>query len=123
MMPGPSRWHDDIDNTERLAFFRLLTTVEMLHISGKLEGQVTRALEDVPQEMVTEVLPSLRSLMLLDVDSDGPVECAGQFVSLHQLYGRPVTIRDTRHESGPIEAYNGCQEKVSAPASCILQQI
>ena len=92
-------WDDYVDRTEWLAFFRLLTTVETMYIYGRLAGQVTRALEDVPQEMVTEVLPSLRSLMLSDVDSDGPVECAEQFVSLRQLYGRPVIIRDTRHES------------------------
>ncbi|KAH9013486.1 hypothetical protein EDB85DRAFT_2219201 [Lactarius pseudohatsudake] len=55
-------WHDYIDNTEWLAFFRLLTTVETLYIYGRSAAQVARALEDVPGEMVTEVLPSLRFL-------------------------------------------------------------
>ena len=41
--------------------------------------------------LVTEVLPSLHSLILQD-----PKELAStkQFVSLRQLYGRPVTILD-----------------------------
>ncbi|KAH8987521.1 hypothetical protein EDB86DRAFT_2949939, partial [Lactarius hatsudake] len=48
-------WHDCIDNTEWLAIFRLLTTVETLYIYGRSAAQVARALEDVPGEMVTEV--------------------------------------------------------------------
>ncbi|KAH8982653.1 hypothetical protein EDB86DRAFT_2969936 [Lactarius hatsudake] len=48
-------WHEYIDNTEWLAFFRLLTTVETLYIYGRSAAQVARALEDVPGEMATEV--------------------------------------------------------------------
>ncbi|KAH9035133.1 hypothetical protein EDB83DRAFT_2318820 [Lactarius deliciosus] len=61
-------WHDYVDNTEWLAFFRLLTTVETLYIYGRSAAQVARVLEDVPGEMVTEVLPSLRFFMLDDFD-------------------------------------------------------
>jgi len=64
-------WQDDIDSTEWPAFLHLFTTVETLHVSGGLARQVSRALEDVPGEMVTEVLPSLQLLLL---DDDWPVE-------------------------------------------------
>ena len=85
---------DNIDNTEWPALFRLFTTVETLHVSGKLAGQVARALEDVPEEMVTEVLPSLHQLLFEDNSDDGWVESAEWFTSLRQLYGHPVTVVD-----------------------------
>ncbi|KAH9045912.1 hypothetical protein EDB83DRAFT_2553832 [Lactarius deliciosus] len=90
--PGSS-WHDYIDRTEWLAFFRQLTTVEMLYIYGGLAAQAVRALEDVLGEMVTEVLPSLHSLWVhtsyLEPVNLKPAE---QFLALRRLYGRPVTI-------------------------------
>jgi len=82
---------DDIDSTEWLAFVHLLTTVETLHVSGRLAGQIARARRH-PSGDVTEVLPSLH-LPLFD-DDDRQVESTEQFVSLCQLYGRPVTIVD-----------------------------
>ena len=86
-------WQDDIDSIEWLTFLHLFTTVEtrILHVSGRLAGQVARALEDIPGETVTEVLPSVYLLLF---DDDMPVESTDQFVSLRQLYGRPVTIFD-----------------------------
>jgi len=85
-------WQDDIDSSEWLAFLHLFTTVETLHIYGRLAGQVACALEYVPREMVTEVLPFLH--LLLFEDTDGEVESTEQFASLRQLNGRPVTIID-----------------------------
>jgi len=88
-------WQDDIDSIEWLAFLHLFTTVETLHVSGRLAGQVARALEDVPAEMVTEVLPSLHLLLL---DDDRRVESTDKFISLRQVYGRPVTIVNKQAE-------------------------
>jgi hypothetical protein len=85
-------WQDDIDSIEWLTFFHLFTTVKSLHISGSFAGQVARALEDVPGEMVTEVFPSL--LLLSYEDDDRQVESTEQFASLRQLNGHPVTIVD-----------------------------
>ncbi len=96
-----------IDDTEWLAFLHLFTTVETLHVSGRLAGQVALVLEDVPGEMVAEVLPSLHLLLL---DDDGPVESTEKFVSLRQLYGRPVTI--VRKEAGRFGAWHRSKGKV-----------
>jgi hypothetical protein len=88
-------WDDAIDNSQWLAFFHLFTNVETLRVSGRLATQFARALDDFPSEMVTEVLPSLQFLMLEDADELVSPE---QFVSLRQLRGRSVTIRDPRTE-------------------------
>ena len=86
-------WHDDIDNAEWLAFFRLFPTVKTLHLHRKFAAQVARALEDVPGEIVTEVLPSLHTLILETWDEEELIS-AEQFASLRQLNGRPITIRN-----------------------------
>ena len=90
-----SGWRDDIDNAEWLALFQLLTDVETLRVYGRMAGQVTRALEDVTGEMVTEVLPSLHLLIYQDPEE---LVSAQQFVFLRQLYGCPVTIREAHDE-------------------------
>jgi hypothetical protein len=86
-----SSWEDDIDGMEWLTFFRQFTPVRTLRISGRLAGQVSRALEDVPKEMVTEIFPSLQLLML---EGDGPVGSIEQFFTLRRLNGRPMAIID-----------------------------
>ena len=85
-------WEDDIDNVEWLILFHQFATVRTLHIQGRLARQVARAIEDVPEEMVTEVFPSLEVLLL--EDQDGPVGSIAQFVSLRQLCGRPIAVVD-----------------------------
>ena len=86
-------WHDDIDSAEWLGFFRLLPTVKTLHIYEKFAAQVARALEDIPGEIVTEVLPSLHTLILRTWNEEELIS-AERFASLRQLNGRPVTIRN-----------------------------
>ncbi|KAN0137444.1 hypothetical protein V8E53_004889 [Lactarius tabidus] len=90
-------WHSNIDSAKWPAFFRLFTTVETLHIVGTFAGQVAGALEDVPEEMVTEVLPSLHLLILQDHELEEPTS-AQRFVLLRQLYGSPVAIGDLHDE-------------------------
>ena len=87
-----SSWEDDIDSMEWLTFFHQFASVRTLRISGRLAGQVSRALEDVPEEIVTEVFPSLQLLML--EDEGGPVGSIEQFFTLRRLNGRPMNIID-----------------------------
>ena len=90
---APNGWH----------FFRLFpTTVKTLGMSGTLATQVIRALDDIPAEMVTEVFPSLHSLLLLF--EFGEVHPAHQFLSLRRLHGRPVTLFDVFHDPDTVEA-------------------
>jgi hypothetical protein len=90
-------WNSNIDSAEWPAFFRLFTTVVTLHIVGALARQVARALEDVPEEMVTEVLPSLHLLILQVPNTEEPTS-AQRFARLRQLRGSPVVIGDPHGE-------------------------
>jgi hypothetical protein len=49
----------------------------MLHGSKQLAGHIARALDGVSGEVVTEVLPSLESLLL----EDQPVKSIEQFIA------------------------------------------
>jgi hypothetical protein len=64
----------------------------------RFAGQIARALEDVPGEMIIEVLPSLHLLILEDPDTNRLEGSTEQFVYLRQLCGRRTPISGTRNE-------------------------
>ncbi|KAH9166502.1 hypothetical protein EDB89DRAFT_2075785 [Lactarius sanguifluus] len=85
-------WQRDIDSIEWLAFRRLFTTVETLHVSGRLASQAARALTVIPGEMAAEVLPSLQ---LLDNTPVGSTEHESMQESQHATPGSGVSFTDT----------------------------
>jgi hypothetical protein len=95
-------WIPEINSTEWLTSLRIFTSLKVLHFHGILAWQFTRTLEDISGEAVTDMLPSLQSLLLEDDDGDGRwlVESTRQFASLRQFYGRPVTIMEK-----PVERF------------------
>ena len=110
--PGPV---DEMDTTGWLPLFRLFPAVETMHVSRATGGYIAPALEDIAEEMVTEVLPALYLLFLEDDDEDDkndhdhdgydsgydnikPVGSVERFLSLHQLSGLPVTTVKTEDE-------------------------
>ncbi|KAH9013158.1 hypothetical protein EDB83DRAFT_2680383 [Lactarius deliciosus] len=82
---------DNMD--EVLPFLRLFPAVEAMDVDRNAAGYIASALEDIAEDMVTEVFPALE-LLLLDDDDD---KLEG-FLSLRRLSGRPVTIFDTQDE-------------------------
>ncbi|KAH9168468.1 hypothetical protein EDB89DRAFT_1991883 [Lactarius sanguifluus] len=94
---------------DMLPLLRLFPAVETMDVSrktaGYAEGYIASALEDIAEDMVTEVLPALH-LLLLD-DDDNKLE---RFLSLRQLSGRPVTVVNTQDEF--VERLNARWEKV-----------
>ena len=88
-------WRGGRDSIEWLPFFRLLPAVEELHLSGGVAAYIASALEDTPEEMVTEVFPALHLLWLDEDNMEDCDEAMGsieQFLSSRQLSGRPVTL-------------------------------
>ncbi|KAH9169006.1 hypothetical protein EDB89DRAFT_2073425 [Lactarius sanguifluus] len=90
---------------EVLPLLRLFPAVKAMDVHRKVAGYIASALEDIAEDMVTEVLPALELLLL-----DGDDNKLGQFLSLRQLSGRPVTIFNTQDEF--IERLNARWEKV-----------
>ena len=92
---------DDLDSIEWLQFLRLFPAVETLHLSGDMVTYIASALEDITEEMVTEVMPALHLLWLDEEErreEDKPVGSIERFLSLRQLSGRPVTVAGTEDE-------------------------
>ena len=84
-------WNDDMGDTDWLRFLRPFTDVKLLHGSKQLAGHIARALDGVSGEVVTEVLPSLESLVLEDL----PPNSIKPFIDRRRLYGHPVTFVDS----------------------------
>jgi hypothetical protein len=91
----PSRWKDDIENTQWLEIFHPFTAVKSLYVSKDLVDSIAPALLELVGERVMDVLPTLESLFLEDLQPSGPAsvqEVIGQFVAARQLLGHPVAV-------------------------------
>ena len=83
---------EDMDDIEWLQLLRPFSSVQMLFVSRAFAGHVSRALDDIPEAMATEVLPTLHLLCL----EDQPVSSVRKFIAARSEFGRPVTTIDTR---------------------------
>ena len=110
---------DDLDSIEWLQFLRLFPAVETLHLSGDMVTYIASALEDITEEMVTEVMPALHLLWLDEedrTDEDKPVGSIERFLALRQLSGCPVTVVNTKDEFyetlNILKAHRRCWNKI-----------
>jgi len=89
-----------------MPLFRLFPAVKTLRLSGGMAVLIASALENIPVEMVTDVLPALRLIWLVECEDDvededeegeemGSME---RFLSLRQRSGCPVTVLDMEGE-------------------------
>ena len=69
------------DDVDWLHLLHPFSAVQTLHVSWELAGHVALALEDIPAEIVTEVLPSL-CLTYLEGHSESSL---GKFVAAREL--------------------------------------
>ena len=79
------------DDVEWPHLLHQFSTVQTLHVSRELAGQVALALEEMTGEMAAEVLPSLDLIYL----AGQPASSIEKFVAVRQLSVHPVTPFDT----------------------------
>ena len=84
----------DMDHVELQHLLRQFSTVRTLHVSWALVKHVALALEDITEEIVAEVLPSLEWIRLEGLSASS----IKNFIAARRLSGRPVTVIDTRGE-------------------------
>jgi len=95
-------WHDDMENAQWLELLNNFTTVKTLYLSWGITRRIVSALQELDWGRATEVLPSLQSLFLEEIDPLGPVpEGIGKFVAARQLSGHPVAV--SRWDKGQVE--------------------
>jgi len=94
-------WQDDIEDVQWLEFLHMFTSVEDLVLSATSFRLVAPALDELAEEMVTEVLPALQNMILEGPHSLKTVNKAiGKFIAKRRLLGCPVTVyhRDSEHQ-------------------------
>jgi hypothetical protein len=88
-------WQDEIDDSEWLLLLHPFTGVKDLYISSRFTPLVASALQELVQERVTDVLPTLRTLFLEEPLPSGPVQ---EFVAARQLANHPISISGWERE-------------------------
>ena len=83
-----------VDHVDLQHLLRQFSTVKTLHVYEELTKHVALALEDITEEMVAEVLPSLDLIRLVGQ----PASSIAKFIAVRQRSGRTVTVIDTESE-------------------------
>ena len=95
-------WQDDFENTQWMELFHPFATVKNLYLSWPFVPYIMPALQEPVGERVTNVLPSLQSIFLEDLQKSGFVqETIRQFIAARQLSRCPMAIDIsywTRHD-------------------------
>ena len=86
-------WQDDIASSQWLELFHPFTAVKGLYISREFVPRIVPALQELVEERLTKVLPSLETIFLEEPLPSGPVqEAIGRFVVSRQLVGHPIVV-------------------------------
>lgn len=86
-------WQDDVESSQWLDLLEPFTNVKGLYISPEFAPRIAPALQELVMEGVTEVLPALQTLFLMEPPlSELVPEGIGQFVVARQLSSLPITV-------------------------------
>ncbi|KAI9447014.1 hypothetical protein F5148DRAFT_743505 [Russula earlei] len=96
----PSHWKNHMETTRWLELLDPFTAVEDLFLSDKVAPHVCRALEELAEDRVTEVLPALENIFLSDLQGSGSVpKYIEGFVDAREHSGYPVAVRYWKWEN------------------------
>ena len=83
-----------VGNDQWLDLFRVFSAAKNLYLSEGLAMCVAPALRELVGEGVTEVLPALQNLFIVNFESSGLIkEAIGDFVAAREHSGHPVTVQ------------------------------
>jgi hypothetical protein len=86
-------WEYEIEDNEWLLLLHPFTGVKDLYISLEFTPLVASGLEELDEERVTEVLPTLQTLFLEEPPSSGYFQPdSGEFVAARELANHPISI-------------------------------
>ena len=87
------RWQINNEDAQWLSLLQTTTAVKNLYIHREFVPRIAPALQELVGERVTEVLPVLQTLFIMDPLLPGPVqEAIGQFVAARQLVGHTIAV-------------------------------
>jgi len=82
-----------VGNDQWLDLFRVFSAAKNLYLSEALAICVAPALRELVGEGVTEVLPALQNLFIINFESSGLIKDIGEFVAARDRSGHPVTVQ------------------------------
>jgi len=89
----PSRWKDDMEDTQWVEFLDPFTSLRNLYLTEEIAQRVCGALQELSIERATEVLPTLQNLFVGGVGSlQALQEAMGPFVAARPLSGNPASV-------------------------------
>ncbi|KAI9450977.1 hypothetical protein F5148DRAFT_1370661 [Russula earlei] len=85
--------NNNMENTQWLELLDPFTAVNDLHLSNQSGRHVCQVLEELINERVTEVLPTLQNIFLKGFKpSDSGPKCIERFVAMRELFDHPVAV-------------------------------
>ncbi|KAH9980553.1 hypothetical protein BJV74DRAFT_856437, partial [Russula compacta] len=91
LRPG---WEDDMENNQWLELFDQFMSVKSLYLSKQIVPLIVPALQQLGEEIVTDVLPVLQNLYIEGHEPSKPIqEGIGQFIAMRQLFSCPMTVK------------------------------
>ena len=82
-----------VDNSQWLELLRSFAGVKGFYLCKKFAPRIAPCLQELVGERVTEVLPTLQTLFLEELNLSGPVwESVDQFVAARQLASLPIAV-------------------------------
>jgi hypothetical protein len=92
MVFPPLHWQD-IENSKLWDLLHQFVSVKNLYLSKKFVTFIAPALQELVGERVTETLPALQNLFLVDLHLPGPdQEAIGQFLRARWLSSHPIAV-------------------------------
>ena len=91
-IPSSSHWYDDMENAQWLELLHPFTALKNLYLTDEFARRVCGALQELPGERATEVLPALRNLFVQGTSLQTLQEAMMPFVAARQLYGHPMVV-------------------------------
>jgi len=93
---SPSHWKDDMEDAQWLELLEPFTGLKDLHLTDEIARRVSGALQEVPVEMATEVLPALRNIFVDEFWSHEDFEAITPFLVARRRSGYTVTVHHGR---------------------------
>ena len=107
--------HFDIDHNQWVELSLPFTNVRNLFLAEDVALHVTTALQGFCGEEVTQVLPTLRTLLIKGLQSSGPTrEAAESFAAARQRFGHPVAIQRWEEESDTEYSPDGSEQELDS---------
>jgi len=108
---SPSHSHDDMEDARWLELLEPFTALKYLYLTNEIARRVCGALQELPGEMATEVLPALRNIFVDEFWSFEDTQAIRSFNRARQLSACTVAIgyrrRHRSHNGGKCTAERG----------------